>query len=242
MTSWREPRTWSPRQCPIAIVFLVIASSGCSGVAGAREHSSDRALATHCQEHVCGSEEHAEHLGDGCYVVHARDRDRLFECTTDIQPAGELMCLDVTPCSGACKVTISIDGREVPIDRCRPRWEQYRRSLHPLTCSPVGLRIFYEPAALALKTPLTMDLPARLVQDVLRTGKEKVVYAVELCVSATGIAVGERTHSTGFAEIDRLLRARIGELEIDARSASGSCAIANVVLGPFECDVEQSQL
>jgi hypothetical protein len=61
-------------------------------------------------------------------------------------------------------------------------------------------------------------------------------------VSATGIAVGEQTHSTGFAEIDRLLRIRIGEFEIDARSQSGSCAIATVVLGRFECEVEQSQL
>lgn len=222
-------------------MFLVISSGGCSGVAGVREHSGDRALATYGQDHVCGSEEHAEHLGDGCYAVHARDRDTLYECTTDIQPAGELMCLDVTPCSGACKKTISIAGREVPIDRCRPRWERYRRSLHPLTCSPVGLRVFYEPTTLPLKTPLTMDLPDRLVQDVLRTGNDRVVYTVKLCVSATGIAVGEQTHSTGFAEIDRLLRIRIGEFEIDARSASGSCAIATVMLGRFECDVEQSQ-
>lgn len=242
MTSRREPKTWSP--CRIAFAFVVISSIGCSGVAGVREQSSDRALATHCQEHGCGSDERAEHLGEGCYVVHAPNRHslygRLYDCTQDILPAGEVMCLDVTPCPGLCKKTITVEGREVPTDRCRQRWDQYQRSQHPLTCSPVGLAVSYEPADLGLKTPrTTLDLPRRLMDEVLRSGKDRLLYTVELCASATGLAAGEPTHSTGFAEIDQLLRARIGELELDLSNAPGSCVNATFVLGKFECEAEQ---
>lgn len=197
-----------------------------------RDHAQRDVLATHCRAtRACGPEVHAENLGDGCYVVSSR----LYQCTTDVLPVGELACLDVTPCTGACTQTITVDGREVDVERCRPRWEAYRRARHPLACSPVPVHTI--PAGLL---PATLDVPRELVTEVQRSGKDRVTFEAEVCASAANATVGEPTTSTGFPRLDRWLRERLGETR--ALTAPGSSENVTLVLGRFECEAEQSLL
>ena len=188
-------------------------------------------LASHCRTHACGPDLRVEPLGDGCYVVDSR----LYECTTDILPVGELACLDITPCAGACEKTITLDGREYEIDHCRPKWEAYLRAKHPLTCSPVPVQTI--PEALL---PPKLDVPIELMREVIRSGKDRLVYETEVCPSTAKIAVGKLIRSSGFLALDRWLRARLAGL--GAPAALGACASVTLVLGRFECETEKSLL
>jgi hypothetical protein len=208
--------------------IVLAALCGCGGTSAVKDHAQQQVLATHCRASgACGPELRAEPLGDGCYVVSAR----LYQCTTDVLPVGQLACLDVTPCTGACKQTITVDGRDVDVDHCRPKWDAYRRALHPLTCSAVPVAT--TPPSLL---PAKLDIPRELVTEVQRSGKDRLVYETELCASTAH----EPSRSTGFPALDRWLRVRLGE--VGARVESGSCEKVTLVLGRFECEIEQSAL
>jgi hypothetical protein len=188
--------------------------------------------------HPCGPSEHAEPLGEGCYVVDTR----LYQCTTDVLPAGALSCFDVTPCTGLCTQTITVDGREIESHHCWPRWTAYQRARHPLTCSPVPVAT--TPSALL---PPTLDVPADLMHEVQRSGRDRLVVTAELCASPTGTTVrAPLAKSSGFPALDRWLVARLGGTPVPTPvpmpAVTGECTTVTLVLGRFECEVETMSL
>jgi len=203
-----------------------------------REHASELVVAAHCERHACTSAPRPRHLGDGCYTVHDPDGDHLYDCSTDRLPAGAASCIEVTPCIGACTQTITINNRQIPIDRCVATWRADREAHRPpRTCSPARLQVVIEPAATPAVTPSTLVLPAELVVEVIRSGKDRVVYAAESCVASDGIVVKEPTHRTGFADLDRVLHRQIGELA--GASSPGACVIVTLLVSHFECESDK---
>lgn len=173
-------------------------------------------------------------------MVHDRDsdRDHLYDCSTDRLPVGTASCIDVTPCTGACQKTITVDGRQIAIERCLPRWRADREARRPpRTCSPARLQVVIEPPATPVAAS-TLVLPAELVLEVIRTGKTRVAYTAESCVTSAGVVVNEPTRRTGFAKLDDVLHRRIGEL---ANVASpGACAAVTLVVSHLECEVDKA--
>ena len=229
-------------QVVVAIGLSAMCFIGCSGTAGVRERAGELVVATHCEKRACASRPQPRHLGEGCYAVHDSDSDRnhLYDCSTDLLPAGAASCTDVTPCTGACKVTITVDCREIPIDRCLARWNADREAHRPpRTCSAARLQVVIEPSAMAAVMSSTLlALPAELVIEVIRSGKTRVVYTAEACVTSGGIVVNEPTHRTGFAKLDLVLHRKIGELV--GRASPGTCAAVTLLVSHFECETDQA--
>jgi hypothetical protein len=71
---------------------------------------------------------------------------------------------------------------------------------------------------------------------VIRSGKTKVSYEVEVCATTGGVEVGAATHTTGFPELDRVLRGRAAELALPP----GGCAPVALVAWRFACETEQT--
>lgn len=216
----------------IVIVLVLVLAAACSGTAGVRDHSETLVVATHCADHACSPRPQARGLGEGCYAVD----DALYQCTTDELPAGEASCVEVPRCAGACEVTLTDGrGREISTAHCRDRWRADREAHRPPpTCSPAQLEVAIGPTAAG--APSALPLPAALVQDVLRTGKVRVSYEAEVCATDGGVAVGEATRATGFAELDRVLRDRLTGLTPPA----GACVRVVLVVSRFACEAEQT--
>jgi hypothetical protein len=213
-------------------LILFVVACACSGTSGVRDHAQQDVLATHCRDHACGPELRAEHLGDGCYAVDSR----LYQCSSDTLPVGQLMCIDVTPCTGACKVTITVDDREVDIKRCRPKWQAYWHAKHPLTCSPVPVAVQGSFNAI----PKTLDIPPDIVREVTRSGRDRLIYETAVCGLTSTTTVGDPIKSSGFPALDQWLAERLAGL--DASSVRGSCTTVTLVLGRFECEVERESM
>ncbi len=80
----------------------------------------------------------------------------------------------------------------------------------------------------------TLALPAELVIEVIRSGKNRVVYTAETCVTSGGIVVNEPTHRTGFAKLDLVLHRKIGE--VVGKASPGTCAAVTLLVSHFECE------
>jgi len=213
---------------PLALVL----AAACSGTAGVRDHSEALVAATHCRDHACPTTPQARGIGEGCYVVG----DQLYQCSTDLLPAGEAWCFEVPRCSGACTAAITdSSGDEISTEHCRDRWRADRKSHRPPpTCSPVQLVIAIGSAA--APSPSALALPEALVVEVIRSGKVRVVYEADACATNDGVVVGEATRTTGFAELDRVLRGKLAELALPP----GECLKVALVVWHFECETEQT--
>jgi hypothetical protein len=100
---------------------------------------------------------------------------------------------------------------------------------------PVGLAVF--PAGLATgNTPTSLALPFPLLRAVIISGKDRVIYTVEMCGGPAALQ-----HSTGFADLDQFLASRIADLGL-ALPAAPECATASLILGRFAsaCDRPQT--
>jgi hypothetical protein len=75
--------------------------------------------------------------------------------------------------------------------------------------------VIVDPGSLATAaTPPGIDIPIPLMQSVMRSGKETVWYAGEVCGGAPPVVFSVE-HSTGFPELDRFLDEHISELGLD---------------------------
>lgn len=230
-------------QIAISLGFFAACMIGCSGTAGVREQSHELVVATHCSNGRCAARPEPRHLGDGCYAVHdaGTNRNHLYDCTTDHAPAGAATCIDVTPCTGACKQTVTLDGREIPIDRCEARWRADREAHRaPRRCSPSLVQVVMEPPTTTPMASSPLTLPAEVVMEVSRSGKSRVVYTAESCASADGIVVKAPTRSSGFPTLDVVLHQTIGEHSTGI--ALGGCAVVTLLVSRFECEVDQVSL
>jgi hypothetical protein len=208
-------------------LLALVLVAACSGTAGGRDRSEALVVATHCQGHACKTTPQARGLGEGCYVVD----DELYQCSTDVLPVGEASCFAIPRCAGACKVTITVDDREISTERCRARWAADRAAHRPPPrCSPVRLQVLSGPAV----SPADLRLPAELVLEVLRTGKSRLMYEAEACSTNDGVVVGEATHTTGFAGLDGVLRGEVAALA----PPPGECVTIVLLASEFECDLE----
>jgi hypothetical protein len=216
-----------------SFAFALALAAACSGTTGVRDHSEALAVATHCWGHACAATPEARNLGEGCYVVD----DRLYQCSTDYLPAGQVSCFEIPRCVGACTVTVTgRNGRAISIARCSDRWRADREAHRPPpTCSPARLQVVDGPGA---GTSSALPLPPALVIEVVRTGKSRVVYEAEACGTDDGVVVGEATRTTGFVELDRVLRGRLAELAVPP----GACARVALIASRFECEVGQTLL
>jgi hypothetical protein len=108
----------------VRIAFVLALVTACSGTAGMRDHAEPVVIATHCRNHACPSEPRARGLGGGCYVVG----DRLYQCSNDELPVGQVSCFEIDWQQGtrAFHYTDS-RGREISTVDCRDRW----RAEHP---------------------------------------------------------------------------------------------------------------
>jgi len=95
---------------------------------------------------------------------------------------------------------------------------------------PVRLALDPEQLATA-ETPRELALPSPLIERVIQSGQDSVVYTIAVCSGAPPV-VGGVTHSTGFADVDRFLDTRIAELGLDLPSAG--CATVTIILLGFE--------
>jgi hypothetical protein len=88
-------------------------------------------------------------------------------------------------------------------------------------------------------TPAGIDIPVPLMVSVLRSGKDTVSYAGEICGGAPPVVFSVE-HSTGFPELDRFLDEHISDLGLDL--PTWGCVSANIVLRQIDrgCDPPQS--
>lgn len=125
-------------------------------------------------------------------------------------------------------MSVTEDGREVPIDRCVQRWRAHLATLATQTCSPVMLRVMPErPAAMV---PASLDVPADIVVAVQRSGRSKMIYPVDSCDPTAA--------TTGFPELDRRLRALVSEFHLDDAGSADPCVATKLVLSRFECETQ----
>jgi hypothetical protein len=101
------------------LAFVLI--TGCSGTAGVRDHAEPVVVATHCRQHACPVTPHARGLGAGCYVVE----DRLYQCSNDGLPLGEVSCFEIDWHAGTWEFHfIDSRGHEISTRECRDRWRE----------------------------------------------------------------------------------------------------------------------
>lgn len=73
-------------------------------------------------------------------------------------------------------------------------------------------------------------LPPPLVNSVMRSGKNRVMYTIPICGGAP-LPISSVERSTGFVDLDRFLDSHLADIGI-SRPSSG-CATASIILGPF---------
>ncbi|MBZ0237689.1 MAG: hypothetical protein K8M05_35565 [Deltaproteobacteria bacterium] len=206
-----------------ALIVCVVAAA-CSGTAGVRERSEALAVATHCGRHGCPKTAEALNLGEGCYAVE----NRLYQCAAD--GPGEASCFEIRPCPEVCDDRVT-DGRgfEVSTERCETLWRSYREAHRPPpTCAPVKLASITS-AVTHARSELT--LPDALVLEVVRTGESRLMFEAEVCATDDGVVVGEPSRTTGFAQLDEVLRGEVARVAL----APGECANVALVVSQFEC-------
>lgn len=211
----------------IAVLAVALAAAvACSGTSGVREHSEAVAVAAHCDQHACAGKPAAVDLGEGCYAV---DRN-LYQCAAD--GPGDPSCFEVPLCTEVCDNKVT-DGRgiEISTKRCEALWRDYQQAHRPPpTCRPVEVAAFGSAATLYLRTSLA--LPAAVVEEVVRSGKDRLVYEARVCATADRVVVDEPTRVTGFARVDSALHAELAKVAL----ARGACADIPLVASRFDCD------
>jgi len=219
-----DARPGAPKARVVRTLLVLVLATACSGNAGVREHSEALAVATHCHHHDCPTTAEALNLGEGCYLVD----DRLYQCSTD--GPGEASCFEISPCREVCDNTVTDSrGFEISTERCESlRWAYRRAHPPPPTCAPVELRSM---GSVAAHSPLQLALPDAQVLEVVRAGKNRVVYEAEACATGDGVVVGEPVHATGFADLDEVLRGEAAKVALPP----GECANVVLVLSRFEC-------
>jgi hypothetical protein len=93
----------------------------------------------------------------------------------------------------------------------------------------------FEPPSTITAMPSTLDLPADLVIEVMRSGKTRVVYTTRACVTADGIVVEKATRQTGFPALDVVLHRTISDL---SSGALGACVAVTLHVSHFECEID----
>lgn len=79
------------------------------------------------------------------------------------------------------------------------------------------------PEAAIAETPRELAVPEPLIVSVMRTGKDRLWYQVEMC---SGLVVRRVEHSTGFPDLDQHLDAHLGELGL----AVSDCQTVSLML------------
>jgi hypothetical protein len=218
-----HPDAPNDRDRVVRPLLVLVLATACSGTADVRGHSEALAVATHCHHHACPTTARALDLGEGCHVVD----DRLYQCATD--GPGEASCFEVSPCAEVCDNKVT-DGRgfEISTKRCESLWWAYREAHRsPPTCQPVLISI----GPVAAQSRSELALPDALVFAVSRTGMVRATYEAEACGTGDGVVVGEPTHTTGFVDLDEVLRGEVAKVALPP----GECANVVLVASRFEC-------
>lgn len=99
----------------------------------------------------------------------------------------------------------------------------------PPICAPVVVLISIGSVAAHSRSELA--LPGALVMKVVRTGKSTMRYEAEACATGDGVVVGEPTRTTGFAELDEVLRGEVANVALPP----GECMNVALLASRFEC-------
>ena len=67
--------------------------------------------------------------------------------------------------------------------------------------------------------------------EVFRTGHTVLMYKAEACAAGDGVVVGESSYSTGFADLDVIVRGEVAKVALPP----GECVKVTLLTSRFEC-------
>jgi hypothetical protein len=108
-----------------------------------------------------------------------------------------------------------------------------------VTCPrPVPLALQSDAATTG--TPRELPVPEAVILEVVRSGKSRTMYTIEVCGDAPP-TVGHVERSTGFADLDRFLDQHLADLRLELPAST--CATTTVILS-FDraCDYPQDSM
>lgn len=105
-----------PRRLARALLAAFALLGACAGVRSARDHAHAEVRREHCAWNKCPTEPRIVHLGEGCYLAD----QRVYDCTTDVLPAGALSCLETPPDGIALMAAIPRSSRELHVVSLEP--------------------------------------------------------------------------------------------------------------------------
>ena len=166
----------------------------------AREHAHAEVRRKHCAWNRCAAPPRIEYLGEGCYRA---DR-KVYDCTTDVLPAGALFCLESPPDGIELRAKIPRSVREIHVVNLEPMAPEVFFPLPPLVvrasnrcrerlppeppqCKPSQLAFSGDAGALGLPDPPpALQIPAELQGTTMRSGKSWARLELRLCTDDAG--------------------------------------------------------
>jgi len=244
-------------------ILLVVVLVGCGGgMTGALDRGTSDVAWEYCRTHACDKPPVIERIGDGCYIVNdsdfsyyehyecALDADRRLRCRNDDRVAGWTY-LDREVGSASAVATQRCGQHPLPetAGRAFARWtydliEARREICWPPAVMVVDGRLEDESAYVPITQLGLIDVPKTIenvpdvsMLEVMRSGKDKLLFSAELCVDAEHrLVLNDTLKSTGFARIDQTLRKEwLPALHVKPDAAPACAKLALVISHFDEC-------
>jgi len=228
---------------------------------GALDRAEPEVAWEYCRTHRCDDSPVVNSLGEGCYYANGEgyecsfDAGQRLQCrhdtlrsflrdhasarlTSDLSQvvfdgaSGSLVFRPELVWTGHCAAKRASASRE---ERSRP---------HPTGC--VSARVAFSDAREGAETPddyvplasfdlrgvpALLELPAVTRTELVRSGRTRVRYTVELCADEHGaLAARDALRSSGFAALDQMLRRELTLLIVGTPPPTTACALVDIVI------------